>query len=412
VTRRLRDHGPALVFATAGVWAMSFLALYGFGWNDYETEVAPAYGALTAGHVWQFLTLAPGYGGSLELRAPFAFLPGLWGGGAIAVYQAVSIPCLIAAALLAVWLVARMRALGHSRLARATALGLCVVNPVTLYALQYGHAEELLGAVLCVAAVLSAQRGHANWSGILLGLAIVNKQWALLAIGPVLVALPAHRWRAIAVAGTIAVCFYLPLLLPAYIGHGSPSGTAAIANSSTTIFQPWQLWWFLGSHGHVVRGTFGVLKVGYRTPPAWLQNLPHPLIIASSVPVTLLAARRGRREAMLLLAFLFAIRFALDSWDTVYYPLPFIFALLAWETLRRQRPPILSLTASVVVWLVFIVAPEHLSADAQSGAFLIVAVPTLIALGTALFAPSARLRPIRRAAHTLALPTRAPVVPS
>jgi hypothetical protein len=115
---------------------------------------------------------------------------------------------------------------------------------------------------------------------------------------------------------------------------------------------------------------------------------------------------------MLLLAFLLAIRFALDSWDTVYYPLPFIFALLAWETLRRERPPVLSLAASVVVWLVFIVAPEHLSADAQSGAFLIVAVPTLIALGTALFAPSARLRPIRRAAHTLALPTRAPVVPS
>jgi hypothetical protein len=60
VTRRLRDHGPALVFAAAGVWAMSFLALYGFGWNDYETEVTPAYAALTSGRLWQFLTLAPG----------------------------------------------------------------------------------------------------------------------------------------------------------------------------------------------------------------------------------------------------------------------------------------------------------------------------------------------------------------
>ena len=413
MTRRLRDHGPALVFATAGVWAMSFVALYGFGWNDYETEVTPAYDALTSGHLWQFLTLAPGYGGSLELRAPFAFLPGLWGGGAVAVYQAVSIPCLVAAALLAVWLVARMRALGHSRLARATALGLCVVNPVTLYALQLGHPEELLGAVLCVAAVLTAQRGQAGWSGLLLGLAIVNKQWALLAIGPVLIALPAHRWRAIAIAGAVAVCFYVPLLLPAYVGHTASSGTAAVTDSgSGTIFQPWQLWWFLGSHGHVVRDTFGFVKVGYRTPPGWLQNLPHPLIIALSLPATLLAARHGRRDAMLLLAFLFAVRFALDSWDTVYYPLPFMFALLAWETLRRQRPPVLSLAASVVVWLVFIVAPEHLSADAQSATFLTIAVPTLLALGTAVFAPSARLRPIRRAARTRRLPTRAPVVPS
>ena len=47
MTTRLRAHVPALVFATAGVWAMSFIALYGFGWNDYSVEVAPAYGALT-----------------------------------------------------------------------------------------------------------------------------------------------------------------------------------------------------------------------------------------------------------------------------------------------------------------------------------------------------------------------------
>jgi hypothetical protein len=59
VTRRLREHGPALAFAGLGVWAMTFLGLYGFGWNDYENEVLPAYDALTAGHVWSFLTLAP-----------------------------------------------------------------------------------------------------------------------------------------------------------------------------------------------------------------------------------------------------------------------------------------------------------------------------------------------------------------
>jgi hypothetical protein len=115
---------------------------------------------------------------------------------------------------------------------------------------------------------------------------------------------------------------------------------------------------------------------------------------------------------MLLLAFLFAMRFALDSWDTVYYPLPFIFALLAWETLGAKRPPVLALSASAVVWLVFIVAPQHVSADAQSAAFLVVAVPTLLALGAAVLGPSVRLRPMRRAARTVRLPAGAPVVPS
>jgi hypothetical protein len=404
-----RDHVPAFAFAALGVWAMSFLTLYGFGWNDYSSEVAPAYDALVGGHLWQFLTMAPSYGGSLELRAPFALIPGLWGGGELAVYQAVSIPCLVAAALLALWLIARMRALGHGTLARATVLGLCIANPVTLYALQDGHAEELLGAVLCVAAVLAAQRGRAGWSGLLLGAAIVNKQWALLAIGPVLVALPAHRWRATATATTVAVCFYVPLWLPAYGIHTSAgsSGGAFASSSAGNIFQPWQLWWFLGSHGHVVRGAFGNLKLGYRTPPSWIGSIDHPLIVALAVPITALAARRRRSlDAMLLLALLLAIRFAFDTWDTVYYALPFVFALLAWESLARRRPPVMSLAASLVVWLVFIVAPEHLSADAQSALFLLAAMPTLAALALAVFAP--RARPLRGLSSALQRRSSAP----
>ena len=399
MTTRLRDHAPALLFATAGVWAMSFIALYGPGWNDYSVEVAPAYGALTSGHLWSFLQLAPAYGGSLELRAPFALLPGLWGGGEVAVYQSVSVACLIAAALFAVWLLARMRTLGHDRLARATAMGLCVANPVTLYALQLGHGEELLGAVLCVAAVLAAQSGRVGWSGVLLGLAIANKQWGLLAIGPVLVALPGNRLRALLYAGAIAALFYVPLWLPGLVGQPGPGTPVAQAGGGSTIFQPWQLWWFLGSHGHTVLGSFGVIKPGYRTPPAWLTNIPHPLIVALAVPATALAWRRGRRDALLLLAFLFALRFALDTWDTVYYPLPFILALLAWEIEHRRRPPVLALVASLTVWLVFIVAPEHIDADAQAALFTVLAVPTLVALATALYAP-ARSWTLRRA-HAL-----------
>ena len=391
MTTRMRAYVPALLFATAGVWAMSFVALYGFGWNDYSVEVAPAYGALTSGHVWTFLQLAPAYGGSLELRAPFALLPGLWGGGQDAVYQSVSIACLIAAAVLGIWMLGRMRALGHDRLARATAMAVCVANPVTLYALQLGHAEELLGAVLCVAAVLAAQNGRVGWSGVLLGLAIANKQWALLAVGPVLVALPAHRGRALLYAGAIAAAFYVPLLLPSIVGgSGAGAGSAGPAVAQTgggTIFQPWQLWWFLGSHGHTVVGSFGVVKPGYRTPPGWIGNIPHPLIVALAVPATALAWLRGRRDALLLLAFLFALRFALDTWDTVYYPLPFIVALLAWEIEHRRRSPVLALIASVTVWLVFIVAPEHIGADAQAALFTILAVPTLVALATAVYAP-------------------------
>jgi peptidoglycan/LPS O-acetylase OafA/YrhL len=112
-----------------------------------------------------------------------------------------------------------------------------------------------------------------------------------------------------------------------------------------------------------------------------------------------LAVLRRRTDAMLLLAFLLAIRFAFDTWDTVYYPLPFIFALLAWESLSRRRPPVLALAASVVVWLVFIVVPEHVSADGQAAVFLLAAVPALLALAIALFAPGAWSRLVARRAR-------------
>jgi hypothetical protein len=400
VTRRLRDHGLAVVFAGVGVWTMVYLGLYGFAWTDYDFEVTPAYDALTAGHVWRFFQLAPAYGGSLELRAPFALLPSLWGGGEFAVYQVVALPCLIAAALLGVWLCSRMRALGSSRLARATALALCAANPITVQACVIGHPEELLGAVLCIAAVLVAQRGRYVWAGLLLGLAIVNKEWALLAIGPVLVALPARHWRALALAGVIAAIFYVPLLV-AQLGTSASAGAISIAHTSA-IFQPWQLWWFLGSHGHLVQGLDGV-HLGYRTPPAWLSNIPHPLIIALSLPLTLIAVRRGRTrggaDPLLLLVGLLLMRCVLDPWDNVYYPLPFIIALLVWESLTFRRPPLFALIATAATWAIFEAVPNHASPDLQSAAFLLVALPAVAALALAIYRPQ---RPAARAGGRLA----------
>ena len=41
----------------------------------------------------------------------------------------------------------------------------------------------------------------------------------------------------------------------------------------------------------------------------------------------------------------------LDTWDNVYYPLPFVIALLVWETCSLRRAPLLALSSTVLVWL-------------------------------------------------------------
>jgi hypothetical protein len=389
---------------------MAWLGLYGFGWNDYEDEAKPAFEALAHGHVSSFLRLAPAYGGSLVERAPFALMPGLWGGGQLAVYRMVALPCLVAAAVFAVWLVAHMRTLGHSKLSRGVALGLCVANPLTLKAFELGHPEELLGACLCVTAVVLAGRDRPLWAAVLLGLAIANKEWALLAIGPVLVALPSkHRLLCLAGAGATAAAVLAPLML-AGSGGFATSATAA-ASTSTAIFQPMQVFWFLGHHSPLAGHLLGVVKREFRLAPTWIGRISHPLVIAVALPLTALLWRAERRHgadtspngaaaglraawptnALLLLALLLLLRCMLDTWDNVYYPLPFVLALLAWESVAVRRPPVLALSSAVLVWFNAWLA-LRVSVDTQAAFFLVWSLPLATILSLRLYAPELELR--------------------
>jgi hypothetical protein len=409
----VRENALCAFLAGAGTAAMVWLGLYGFGWNDYETEAKPAFDALTHGHVLEFLRLAPAYGGSLVERAPFALLPGLWGGGELAVYRMVALPCLLAVAILGVWLVAQLRRsraggtdVPASWLACGVALGLCVANPLTLRALELGHPEELLGGALCVAAVLLAARERPLWAGLALGLAIANKEWALLAVGPVLLALPSRRALCMACAAAVAALVLAPLALVGASGFVSSTRGAAAPPSS--IFQPWQAFWFLGHHGPVVRGLFGVVKPGYRTAPGWVGTISHPLIISVSLPLTALAWARGRRGqsyALLLLALLLLLRCVLDTWDTAYYMIPFVLALLAWESLNeRRRAAVLALSCTVLGWVSFVWLPEHVSADTQAAFFLAWTVPLVLWLALRLYAPALTSKLTRSARAPRLLP--------
>lgn len=376
--------------ALAGALTMSWLALQGFAWNDYDNEVSAAFRALSAGDVQGFLSLAPAYGGSMVLRAPFAGVTAALGGGELAVYRAVSIPCVVALAVLGVSLVRRMGLRGRTTGARALVLGLCVANPITLRALEIGHPEELLGAAFAIGAVLAAVDRRTILAAVLLGLAIATKAWAVLAIGPVLLALPGRRVLALGIAGAIPIAVIAPIWLA-----GSPE-TFVVSSATTggTVFQPWDLFWFLGRTGEVVIGGNGLPKPdGWRVPPAWLSPLTHPFIAFLVIPVSLAwarvhraAARTNPEQLLALLALLFFLRCALDPWNVVYYHLPFVLALLAWETLcRPERPPVAALSVTALVWVTFQTAPNWLSPDMQSVVFVVWALPLIAWLARSVF---------------------------
>ncbi len=385
----------AVCLAIAGLLAVAWLALKPGNWGDWQNEAVPAVDALLGGHVIRFLQLAPAYGGSLIMRAPFLLATQLWHGHADAVYRAGAAPCLAAAGLLGLALAGRMRGRGSSRLAAAMALLLCVANPLILPALVVGHPEEILGAALCTGAVLCALAGRPGWAGVLLGLAVANKQWAVLATGPVLVALPGRRLRALATSGVVAGAIMAPLLL---VG-GITGPATAVGLTSGTLFQPWQIWWWLGAPGG---------GHGYRLAPLWLGSLGHTLPVAVMPPLTALyawrrrsPARVRRQDALLLLALLMGLRCILDPWDISYYCLPFLMALLASETLTFTRPPLVTGAATFLAWFIFrATGPTgyDLSPDLEALVFTLVSVPSLVGLAGAVYAPGLVSLTARRAA--------------
>lgn len=345
--RLIRENALPACGAVVALLAMSSLGIESRLPRDFRYESLAAFTALLHGHVATFLRLAPAYGGSLIERAPFVALKSLLGSGPEALYEAVALPCLIATAALALWLAARMRLAARAqpmihaaegdrapaappdrapratgtphasgRLARGLLIALCVANPFALEALRSGHPEELLGAALCVCAVFLAGSGRGLAAGIVLGLAIANKEWALLAIAPALLALPGRhpgrapagrhglgalrrsalsfpvRQSALLVLGaTVSAALLLAPLLLVPGGAFYAEAAAAAAPANIYIFMPWSLWWFLGSPGGVPAGSatgrfvvehhhaVGWIAPGYRVAPAWVASISHPSIL-------------------------------------------------------------------------------------------------------------------------------------
>ena len=233
---------------------------------------------------------------------------------------------------------------------------------------------------------------------------------------PVLAALPAgRRARALAVAGADAALILAPILL-----HGGQSlqTTATTAHSAGQIFQPWQVFWFFGDHGHVVMGSFGE-KPGYRAAPEWAGRISHPLVVLAGVGLALTWWRRrsgggaaAPTDALLLLALVLLLRSLLDTWSIGYYHLPFLLALTAWEVQARRGLPLLALTATGLLWTTTDLLGRMASPDGQAAAYLVWAVPLALALTVRLLAPerfAALARPVagaaRRALPSLAQPT-------
>ena len=303
--------------------------------------------ALLDGHLGSFFASLPtnGAGGSVLLRAPFALLGKGLAGDQLTIFRFGALACLLALGGLGLWLAQDMRRRG---IALSSCLGLVALYtcvPVLLEAVYYGHPEEPLGAALAIAAVLMAGADRPALAGSLLGMAVINKPWGVLALGPVLLCAPDRRVRVLLPAGAILGSWLLAagLIAPARL-------LLSIHGAETSIVaHPQNLWWPLA---HTVRL--------YPLPPAILSAHARQLAVALALITAAMLAVRARRSrapvglerCLALLAFGFALRCLLEPSPHDYYELPFVVALAAWE-IRARGSVSLSLIAAILLALDF-----------------------------------------------------------
>jgi hypothetical protein len=361
--------GAAIVLGSVYV---AWLGFHVQTMGDYPNDYAPAMNALLAGHAAAFFDHLPtnGAGGSLLLRFPGALLGKLLIGTQHAIFRFGALECLLVLGALGLYLARGPRRGGQSALSAVSIVILLIAAPALLDAIRFGHPEEPLGAALCVAAVLSAGGGRSSLAGIALGLAVINKPWGVLAIGPVLLAARQGRVRVAVIAGSVGALW----ALGAYLGSPGHFGRTVLGASTSVVAHPVDVWWPL-AHLHAEPG---VMRAYF--PPAVVSEHARELAVVLVLPLSLPLARlleRTMEQCLALLALLFLIRCLLDPSNHVYYQVPFVVALAAYEV-RGGRAPVTALLALAGFWLVFHTISGLGSLDLQFVAYLAVSLPLLM----------------------------------
>lgn len=361
--------------------------------GDWDTDAAAAVHALAAGHIGDYLTAGPMMGPFATLvQAPFVALSGATGLNA---YHWACFPCLLAAGIAGIYLAKIALRRGMGSVGAWLIPLICLLNPLTIEALRYGHPEEILTSALVVAALASAAEGKARRTAILLGLAIVSKQWAVIAILPVLLVLPRQRLRVALGAAAVAAVLVLP---GAIASPSSFLGVQQKAAATGSVVTPWSAWYPLASQRTEVYSVDGERLVAHlEDAPSLADSFSHPLIVllALGLPFAVVG-RRGAplsaADGFALLALLALLRCVLDPVDNLYYHEPLLLALVGWDAFASRELPLRALAGTGVAAL-FYAGWHNLGDPAAFNAAYLAAVALLGAwLASSLFASSAWTR--------------------
>src|SRR3954470_14399524 len=329
---------------------------------------------------------------SMILRAPFVAVASIFPGGLAWHYRAGVFACLVLSGLLALALARRSRALRHPRAYSAAVAVLAFANPLTVSAIRAGHPEELVAAAAVVASALLVLDARWSLAALALGLAVATKAWALLAVAPLLLTVPAPARRRFAAIGLlVALALYVPLALGDAGRFRTVVQAAGSLGSRLGEAAPPHAWFFVARTGNFVvpsevrdgRVVYAD-AIGYQISPL-VAHMAHALALAVAVALALAWWWRGgapRPETLLLLlGAILLLRCILDPGNHLYYHAAAALALIGYDALRPgARLPWVSGGFIAALWVVTRIN-EHLRTDiAFTRLYLAVAVPAFALL--------------------------------
>jgi len=324
--------------------------------GDYEADAGPAFEALSAGRWREFFGSDALMGPfALLARVPFVLAANLGDAGMLDRYRWGAVGCLLASVVLAFVIVRLMRRAGQPAWACAIAAVLLVANPLVVKALQFGHPEEVLGAALCAGAMLAAMGRMGIMAAILFALALTTKQWALVIVGPMVLAalvygLPRRRFAvALALTGAAVAGPFVLSDPGSYLDAQNRAGSIPV--TSWQPASPYSVWYPVTPAKDVrIRPVDGESVVRVRPVPPFVAAVAKKAIVLAALLLAIPLLWRHRRlsaaDPLLFLAFVLLLRCMLDPFNNPYYHLPFLAAFLAWESLTVRGAPLVGLGVS------------------------------------------------------------------
>jgi hypothetical protein len=218
---------------------------------------------------------------------------------------------------------------GRTRWEPAALLLVACLPPVLMPLQEFFHPEDLMAMGLALGGLACVRRDVWAWAGLLLGLAIVTQQFALLVLAPLVVIAPRNRRiRLVGTAIGAAVVVVIPVI---WITHGrlvqALAGVGATQSGGGTVLAATHI------HGPVLFFASRVVPVLLALLLArWASVRSHPDPLEPAVLISLIATSLA-----------FRLVFEVNIYG--YYLMPVALSLVVMDALRGR------IRVSVLVWL-------------------------------------------------------------